>query len=352
MSIFGLQYFAGAVDLPYEDSFEFTDGYEAIGTLVPDADWFFDDTLLSVEVINTDASFGAQSLFVVGAGDLTLNISDSLTGSVRWVDFYVKPVFVDELNMTDTLISLGVAGTGFVKEGTVGYIFAADGDGLGSGEWFESSAPITLSGDTSQDWLRMTYRLDYASKVWDLYINGQLVSIDFGFVDNGLSQLGSLLLSAHDTSATGIDGLYLGNLSPIYEDADNDGIPDSYETAHLLNSTVDDRALDLDGDTIPNIEEYALGRLASVVDDDVDLYTSSDLGDDSYSGFSAMPGVPTVTDGPKKTVSEALDATTEDGAVILLQSGDYSESTLSLDGKNQTLRLNGPVTIQSLSLSL
>ena len=45
-----------------------------------------------------------------------------------------------------------------------------------------------------------------------------------------------------------------GPASPA--DGDNDGMPDSWETAHGLNLTVNDSADDRDGDGYTNIEEY------------------------------------------------------------------------------------------------
>ena len=75
------------------------------------------------------------------------------------------------------------------------------------------------------------------------------------------------------TAATGDDDSYalanLGQLKYVFSfvvptisnpgDADSDGMPDAWETAHGLNPAVNDAAGDLDGDGVSNLAEYQQG---------------------------------------------------------------------------------------------
>ncbi|MFP6879392.1 MAG: hypothetical protein VCA34_00485, partial [Roseibacillus sp.] len=53
-------------------------------------------------------------------------------------------------------------------------------------------------------------------------------------------------------------------------DGDNDGMSDAYESAHGLNTALDDAALDLDGDGLSNLEEHASGSHPNNPDTDGD----------------------------------------------------------------------------------
>jgi hypothetical protein len=276
----------GATDLPFIADFEapdFTSGF-----LISDPDWSFNSESLTVEVVDADSispnelALGSQSLTLTGVGDLTLETNDELEGQVRWVDFYVKPVFVDQADLSFSIGSLQSAVSAFAidgsVDGSVGQVYAVDGDGAGSGMWVAAGVPITLSGETSSEWVRLTYRIDYTNKRWDLFINNQLVLVDLGFLDDEFTQLNQVDFSADETTATGLDHFYAGDLSQVdldgdgvaEVDADNDGIADFYEVANGMDALADDRQGDIDHDSVSNIDEYFGGLLAGSADSDGD----------------------------------------------------------------------------------
>jgi hypothetical protein len=150
------------------------------------------------------------------------------------------------------------------------------------------------------------------------------------------------------------------NTSPLLTgDYDGDSISNYDEInsfsvlgLNALNPDSDDNgtndgAEDSDTDSNTDAYEFANGRLVLTPDADVALYTDVMLGDDSYSGISAVPGRPGSNDGPKITVNSALAAAVS-GDIILLQPGNYDESILNISdtGKILTLRPNGTVTLK------
>ena len=203
---------AGATSIPFEANFESPDFTP--GVLVSDPDWFFDSASVSVDIVDTDSmgpvsnDSGSQSLTLSGTSRFSLDTDDLLLSSVRWADFYVKPVFVDEAELSFSIGSLQSAVTAFVNDNGQGQVYVVDGDGLGSGEWVSAERPIVLSGDSSQAWMRLAYRIDYASKRWDLYIDDKLVLANLGFLDDDFTKLNQVALSLDETTATRFDHFY------------------------------------------------------------------------------------------------------------------------------------------------
>ncbi|MGB0372393.1 MAG: hypothetical protein ACPGN3_13755 [Opitutales bacterium] len=213
--IFAASLSVNAAEFPYVTDFETNEGFTP-GLLSSDPDWLFDAATLSVSVIDTDSISGQQSLSLTGTTPFTLNPTDSFADQVRWVDFYVKPVFADDTPATiDTLQS---AVTAFVKSGATGTVYMLDGDDEPNGAWVSATPPIPLTGDVSANWIRLTYRLDYASKTWGLFIDKQLEATSLGFWDDTFSTLSDFKLQADDTTPTGLDYFYAGDTNPLYSE--------------------------------------------------------------------------------------------------------------------------------------
>ena len=250
--------------LPYESDFESPDFTP--GLLHSDPDWGFDPLTLSVEITDAGAASAAQSLALQGNASFDLDFNDPTSQQIRWIDFYLKPVFSSADSLPETITELRSAVAAFVAEAGSGQVYVIHGDGLGSGTWVSAQRPIELSNGRAQDWLRLSYRLDYAQQRWDLFLNDQLALFDLGFLDNSFQQLQQFRLQASADLPTGLDFFYAGFSNPIAEDADNDGIPDSFDP----NPNADDRDLDADNDGLINIHELQLGTALNLRDSDGD----------------------------------------------------------------------------------
>ena len=189
--------------LPYERDFEspdFTPGF-----LQSDPDWGFDPLTLSVEITDAEAASASQSLALQGSSPFDLDFNDLNTPSIRWIDFYLKPVFSSADSLPATITELRSAVAAFVAEAGSGQVYVIHGDGLGSGTWVSAQRPIDLSNGRAQDWLRLSYRLDYAQQRWDLFLNDQLALFDLGFLDNNFQQLQQFQLQVSADQPTGLD---------------------------------------------------------------------------------------------------------------------------------------------------
>jgi len=270
--------------LPFESDFESAEGY-APGALTADDWWHFDSGLDASIVIPGAAS--SQALNFTGGGALEL-FTDSGAAPISWVDFYLKPVFVDPAELPEVIAQPQSAVTGFVKVNAQGEVYAIDGDGLGGGAWLPSGQLRALQGGTAQDWVRLTYRLDYSRKTWDLFVDGAMVMTNLGFLDTTVAELTQFAAQADATADTLLDYFYAGNENPLYIDTANDGLPDAWLAAQGLDSSFNQRAGDADRDGLTNLFEYQIATSATTADSD---------GDGVHDGAEHLAGAdPTLAD--------------------------------------------------------
>ena len=219
------------------------------------------------EVIDTEAANGTQSVELSPVtGEASLNYIGSITNNVVFVSYYQKPR-VREVEELPSEFDPGlVALTGFVHLSSDGEVYVVDGAAIGGPQWLATGERFPLVSNQSADWIEFTYRLDYTSKTWDLYIDGQLVVVNLGFIDHAVSQFTQFHIRGDDTDSVLIDDYYVSDINPLFLDSDADGMDDVYEEAHGLNPAVDDRLGDLDGDGLYNIEELLKGTDPSIRD--------------------------------------------------------------------------------------
>jgi hypothetical protein len=245
--------------VPYAADFEAAEGY-ALGSLAGQLGWSVTQGAASV----TDgASFSGARSVVLPPGAPPGKIAQAfapLAGQdIVFVDFFAKPVADADLNAATTfdVESLRFA---FIRNGTGGELRAFAGDGAGGGQWKDTAftAPLAADGST-QDWIRLTARVDFAHKRWDLYANGSMVAVDLGFRDNASSYLASFAVQGDAMVNSRLDYLLAAPQNPLFADVNNDGIDDTWESAHGLDLTVNDRNSDPDGDGSTNLQEFVRG---------------------------------------------------------------------------------------------
>lgn len=319
----------------FETDFESPD--YTVGSIFSHPEWSFDSIALDVSVEDLGAATGTQWLSLTGASELTCIADPGATlPDVIWVDFNLKPVFISEAELPLSFNSDLDVATGFVQSGASYEVYAVDGDGLGSGQWFATSFGDLFSGDPSGQWLRMTYRLDYASKRWDLFVDGEMVAINVGFLDPDAVRFEDFSIHGNASLPTGLDAFSVREDNPFFVDTDNDTIDDAYEIAHGLNPLVNDRDKDADFDTLTNLEEYLNGLLAGDGDSDGDgLHDGAEWSggsDPSAAESHPLAGMP-YAEGFESDVLGSIDGVnfwTVDEGFVTVQNAEASEGLQAL----------------------
>ncbi|MEM7673068.1 MAG: hypothetical protein AAF212_06985, partial [Verrucomicrobiota bacterium] len=259
---------AAGIEIPYETDFEDSDGI-ASGQLESVLNWTVDDGL-SVSGV-TDAASGDQSLELLLGGEFSIDLLNTEGfEEVGWVDFYIKPAVMYESELPDLILPYRSAITGFVDSGDIGKVFVIDGDGVGSGSWIPADFSFSISEERALEWMRLTYRLDFLSKTWDLFVDGEFAEADIGFLDDEVSSITDFTLGSDQETPTGLDFFYVGFLNPLYGDSSNDGLSDVWLGAQGLDILVNQRYGDGDGDGLDNLTEYRLSTRADLADSDGD----------------------------------------------------------------------------------
>ena len=243
----------------------------------------------SAAVEEGSAFEGEASLSVTRVDDEGLDVSRdvSVDADEVWIDMRLRGVGIHDLEDSgDAVVAFAATGSGA--------LIATDGAALRTNECARVS---------DEGWTRFTMRLDYARRVWDIYVDGivayaglamrgtaqRLRGVSFtdgsGAADAirvsterplGLSSDGDPLPDEWEHAAFGSlgrdgtedfdsDGLpdlgeYIAGTDPLSPDADGDGLPDGWEVSHGLDPLDPaDASLDSDGDGLANALEFELG---------------------------------------------------------------------------------------------
>ena len=243
----------------------------------------------SAAVEEGSAFEGEASLSVTRVDDESLDVSRdvSVDADEVWIDMRLRGIGIHDLEDSgDAVVAFAATGSGA--------LIATDGAALRTNEC------VCVS---DEGWTRFTMRLDYARRVWDIYVDGivayaglamrgtaqRLRGVSFtdgsGAADAirvsterplGLSSDGDPLPDEWEHAAFGslgrdgtedfdADGLpdlgeFLAGTDPLSPDADGDGLPDGWEVSHGLDPLDPaDASLDSDGDGLANALEFELG---------------------------------------------------------------------------------------------
>ncbi|MDP0494655.1 MAG: hypothetical protein Q7Q73_00475 [Verrucomicrobiota bacterium JB024] len=262
-----LMVFGDNANLPYATDFEQEEGYQ-LGLVESGEGWYLESGLEG-EILSGGAS-GAQSLSLGGGQWITFDANSSAPLTVTWVDLFMKPVFVEVGELPEVISTEQSAVTGFVKIDTQGEVYAVNGDGLGGGAWVPSGQRTALTDNIAQDWIRLTYRIDYATKTWDLFVDGQMALADLGFLDNTLNAFSQFAIRSDAEDPTAFDFFYAGEGNPLFVDTSNDGLPDAWAVSQGLNPSANNRYGDDDMDGLDNLAEYMLSTRTDNADTDGD----------------------------------------------------------------------------------
>ncbi len=258
---------AGA-GLPFTANFEPEEGYHP-GALDGQNGW---RATGPASVVSSPVYFGRQAVTImptVPPAILVHSFGRSDPG-VTFVDLFATPaaaaVAADGVFFETDAVQVALTGGA-----GVGSLQAFNGNGAEGGAWYTTSAsPLLDTAGRTRDWLRVTTRTDYTARIWDLYVDGRMIAANLGFLKNSPPSLTGLSLSGHATVATTVDDLLAGFENPLFVDADKDGMEDAWESAHGLNTALNDRDADPDGDGLTNIEEYVAGTNPASADTDGD----------------------------------------------------------------------------------
>ncbi|MBI2517337.1 MAG: hypothetical protein HYV95_10530 [Opitutae bacterium] len=255
-------------DLPLFANFEPSEGYQ-LGSLNGQAGWTGTGP---GDIVNAPLLQGTQTI-LLGPSQPPTEVTRQLSANgtpVVWVDFYGRPAAGLQPD-TSSQYRTTEARLAFVQSGPQGEFFYYAGDSAGGGSWVASGykTPLTPEG-FAQTGQRITLREDFSAKTYDVYVGAAMIAADIPFADSTRTSIGRFTATGHATVATLFDDFLAAYDSPLFVDADHDGMDDAWETAHGLDPTRDDRTGDLDGDGLTNIQEFIRGTNPSAVDSDGD----------------------------------------------------------------------------------
>ncbi len=127
-------------------------------------------------------------------------------------------------------------------------IQALDGDGMGGGVLVNSG--VVLAGDR---WHRVTVKLDFDVKRWELYVDGLLRLTDLGFHSRDVAGLSGMVRTA--CAQSHLDALSFSGTG-LMDDTDRDGLADLDE---MKVYGTDPSSPDTDGDGMRDGDEIVAG---------------------------------------------------------------------------------------------
>lgn len=241
--------------LPYASDFEASEGY-VTGSLHGQQSWLVEQG--EAVVTTQDAAHGNQSVQLPATSPPPIVSQDFATSpgeTIEFFDFFAKPVAQADPVPTATY-NVESARFGFVQSGESAALHIFRGDGAGGGTWTATPFTVPLA---SSAWLRLTARLDFTQKTWDIYADTRMVAADVPFQDNASTALTLFQAQGDATAISALDDIYAGPANPLFADTNNNGIDDTWETAYGLSLTTDNRNLSPSGSGVTVLQAYITG---------------------------------------------------------------------------------------------
>jgi Bacterial Ig domain/Putative Ig domain len=244
-----------APNLPFLTDFEAADGF-APGPLDGQIGWA--NPQGSANITSTAYS-GSQSVQLAGGSTAAVaqQVFAPATGeTIIFCDFYALPAA--EVSITSsTLFRAEGAQFGFQQAGSLGVLQIFRGDGNGGGSWASTTFSIPLNtSNVAQSWVRLTARIDFTRKTWDIYANGSMIAADVPLISSTATGFSTFQGQGDSAGDSFFDDMYVGPDNPLFADVNNDGIDDAWESAYGLSLAINDRNVNLSGDGIPIVQDF------------------------------------------------------------------------------------------------
>ncbi|MBU0677985.1 MAG: chitobiase/beta-hexosaminidase C-terminal domain-containing protein, partial [Verrucomicrobia bacterium] len=141
------------------------------------------------------------------------------------------------------------------------------------GSSWVTSATVVAEGD----WTDFVVEMSYTNSKWSLYVDAVEVLDDYDFAAGAPVETGVSFVVSSPGAASFLHRAAINDQLPVAlsSDTEPDGMPDAWELLYGLNTSIDDSALDLDGDGLTNLEEFENGTDPSRRDSDGDGLTDA-----------------------------------------------------------------------------
>ncbi len=245
--------------LPYTTDFELQEGY-AVGAAGGQLGW---SATSGRATVTADVAYNGLHSVALAPATPSVSLSQAFAplpdAGIVFMDFFARPVAGADVSNA-TMFDVEGARFAFVLDGAIASLRALDGNGNGGGTWRSSAFAANVGPERELlSWTRLTARLDFGRLKWDLYAGGNMVAADLGFRDNAATHLGSFAVRGDSSSMSRLDYVFAGADNPLFDDTNDNGIDDVWETAHGRSLTGNGRDEDPDGDGLPDLREYIGG---------------------------------------------------------------------------------------------
>ena len=238
--------------LPWTAGFEESEGYSS-GPLNAQQGWL---AFTSVVVQSSEHYAGTNAARITSTTNGNAGMTQYVAGqneSVVWFELYAK---LQPGGLPDVGIARSNSVLAAVNQQGVLCAFHREFQ-----SWIQAPAGFEVNSNT---WTRLTVRMDYPHKTWDMYAGPYLIFANVPFADENVRHLSRLKISIPNRDGVPkngyIDSLTMTPTEPADLDNDADGMDNAWERQYGLNPNDGlDRYEDIDGDGLRNFEECQAG---------------------------------------------------------------------------------------------